>query len=833
MRAVDDVVDVDAVTAAPPPAAPASSTLSGSAAPKQPHPLLLHQKRPRTQCVEIPPDVKESVQKLKNIAQYGCKDGDTNGTWICPQCRESAKRWDRFVVHMVNHAKEFPEWMDVAMSLYPEQANKVAPTQAPLSATKRAASDTDSAQGLLTNYFKPSMEAQVKFRFALAQFFIGCNLPMTMVEHPEFVLFLKRAKEVFRSSKQDEDTLLLKRTAFTSVVDKAAREISDVARTEVEPLIRAFGASLTLDTRTNINGFPVVAMVLEGSFGLCPIGAVKTTPDAKDGRYYANLVKDVISETTGLGSHVVSVVMDGARANIVAMTLLEQECSLLWIRCQSHLFSLLVKDLFKVPGLVKLREGVEALYSWVRHNQRVFTRFMVLSNNKALMRPVDVRFATHVFALQRAVSLRPALVALLGDASYKAWVKSPAVKKKRKQAAREFERVVCDVAFWDAADFVLAIADPVVRALRLTDQEIVTPNAVARLWDSLGTRLLAVLKSPDNDDVDANIKKGVLEAYLNRADEASCDLLDAAWVLDPSNLCEVLRLAQSDNNDDLAAWALLVKAVRKVMQLLVRRTKRDEAESARLAAIATIDTEFDQYVTHSGIFKDVAVPTSNVDNVSAWWGAMHGSILAKYARRLLNVSVTISNDERLHKIFAAVQPPERTRLTHDRTNALVQAAYWLRAKRLPAKVVNTNVASFVEVEGLTSNVYDAYIAELDVAEASQQSVDGGVGVVDARTASSTSTATAAEDKGADEDADEDMESRSEGSSSDSEAEDERAAAAPAADAADASWEGSPQGSGRHFEVVDGAVVARTRRAVRITSRMREAAEELGLSTFGQ
>jgi hypothetical protein len=126
-------------------------------------------------------------------------------------------------------------------------------------------------------------------------------------------------------------------------------------------------------------------------------------------------------------------------------------------------------------------------------------------------------------------------------------------------------------------------------------------------------------------------------------------VLDAAWVLDPNNLSEVYRLAASDELVDERTWQNLSSAVRHVLKLLVYRTKRNETESSREEALQRLTNEFVMYKGRTGIFSK-AIWSEQDSDVQTWWAQFDGVLLAKYARRLLSVVVTISNDERLCRI---------------------------------------------------------------------------------------------------------------------------------------------------------------------------------------
>ena len=239
----------------------------------------------------------------------------------------------------------------------------------------------------------------------------------------------------------------------------------------------------------------------------------------------------------------------------------------------------------------------------------------------------------------------------------------------------------------------MRLLEQCVIALRILDQEFVSPCAVASVWDSLGTRLIMALNAKDDDDngfeLPKEMKLDVVRTYLKRLNEAGCDVLDAAWALNPENWNELRRLARSDNNADLAEWLAIRARVEKVLGKLVRRL---HPEHEQAAVLATVKGQFAQYAMGSAPF---AAAADLVDfGLEAFWG-MTTTSLGRLAVKFLEVMVvTISNDERTHKTYSSVHSDERNRLKHGRVDIYARATIQLRAQRMPSKVVDRKVSEF-------------------------------------------------------------------------------------------------------------------------------------------
>jgi hypothetical protein len=826
----------------------------------------------RPPCVNIPPDVCKSEAELKKWIDYKKPEGGTNYKYRCPQCvnernKGVGSQLGNFKsVHLYKHAAEYKEWASLLESLYPEEYKKQMPTAesagnkeggsgAGTPAPKRVKSEALvlTNQTSLARFFGPAVGAQDRVRNALAVVCLEHGLPSAFVESAalhEFVDAVRNVAVAEGSAKMKADVLLCSRTTFTRVMDKVATGFVETRMAEKKKDLAESFCTFTVDSRTNINGLSITAVNAESKrIGMVPVAAVPPSAGAKDARVVADMVKKLLEENE-LGTYALAVCMDGAAVNVKAFALLESEIGVLTIRCQSHLMSLLLKDFFKLPSFAFLKKDLETLYSFVRHNQRVWTLFLSLTNNKVLFRPMEVRFASYVVALERVLQLRNSLTSLFDNEEYKSWVKTQ--RPEKRVVAREVAKIVRNAKFWGAGKFLANVSKEAVWALRILDQFNVSPGGIAAVWDSLGARFVQAINGGAEEDVDSDssdsseessgddkakakftpsisMKREIVETYLRRAEEASCDLLDAAWALNPPNWREVVRMTLSEEEVDIDSWRAIKSSTEGVLRKIVDRAQSKKSVSERVETMKKLANEFSQYATRSGEFGRLAYED---EDPVAWWVASC-TLLGKYAVRLVeSVVVTISNTERLHKVYALVHTDTRNRLHHQRADRFARAAFWMRAARLPPKANDVHVSDFTKVAGLSATDFETYMKSLGSEAATIAAAKAGVDAAELEDTLND----AEEEEGETGDVDVAAEHvAAVGADDDDEGWDamdaEEVASFDAPNSSSAASASSSVPVGRHYTVTAEGGVTRTRRRVRLTAVMRDALGELGLGNF--
>ena len=312
------------------------------------------------------------------------------------------------------------------------------------------------------------------------------------------------------------------------------------------------------------------------------------------------------------------------------------------------------------------------------------------------------------------LSLKTAIQDLPSNEGYVEY-KATQTAKVQRDVLEHFEGTICDVSFWEQLKFFHRVMLPAIRALRLMDSCAVRTKDVIRIWESLEDRLIVELLHPDFEKVELELKQTILSLYYQARAAAHRQVFDAAWMLDPANWQKVKELAsgQSDEYENdmwatrrentFATLRTMIKRRMLIKQRVAWRNAQEssDAESSKRSKLEenppsfildkerhaedsyrefeTVESEFVHYCAGIGSFS--SAPIGPVD--SFWYA--RGSRLNFYAIRLLNMAASISDVERVHKVYSGIHTPERNRLDENRVDRIALARIAFRIFQLPPK----------------------------------------------------------------------------------------------------------------------------------------------------
>jgi hypothetical protein len=172
---------------------------------------------------------------------------------------------------------------------------------------------------------------------------------------------------------------------------------------------------------------------------------------------------------------------------------------------------------------------------------------------------------------------------------------------------------------------------------------------------------------------------------------------DAAFVLHPVHLAEVRRLALSRADEDKTMWQTLDGNTRDVISLAVHRMLMVEKRSTTVTASlkAEIQNELDAMNVEYGFYINgfepfVGLPASDIDPERYW--VSKGVRFVRVAMLILNVAVTISDVERLHKSYSRIHTTSRASLQQTRVDNLVLSQVAAKNELNPAPKFDANKA---------------------------------------------------------------------------------------------------------------------------------------------
>jgi len=654
----------------------------------------------------------------------------TNAVWACPLCAVSQKGITRMHQHAETHLS-FPGMLTML-----SKSVRAHCKQKTIDEFEKRHPSTGEKNAAETK-FKKSLgvsDRDILCNSVCGAIVDGSN-PLNLPEQSWFREVIQTSIDLGfnaakgRRAKPSGNDLLPSRRTITPLVDVHCKTAIEAFYAPNIAEARSTGATLCSDGRSNINHDPLLAMGVQTARNFVPLGTFNAGIHKKNGEYLKVLSARYLDDADlgeGFGDLIFSNVMDGAPCCISAMKLLEAEEFLVPVRCESHAVALHVKGVVKKCFPVVLANA-STLITFIRGKGRVHA--IVKDIGKlAVFRFVDTRFLTHVVACQRLLKLKSTLRTLSDNDHFKEWAGDQTGKVKLEIEA--FEKIVDDKNFWKEMEFMVQVLQPATQALRLMDQSRIRAKDVNTIWEALEKRLIVTLIDKAHSTVEMSLKQRILKQFTRDRAKAHYPVFDAAWALDTMNYAELSRMSRSSELIDLKNWKVVQDNTRDVIGTIICRTlkiakKRELSDNKRLKLddglekddakdiLAQIREEakpltkaaFDEFIAYStGSGKFVEADTK-VDAVTFW--VQHGESLKAVALIILNIACTISDVERLHKVYSTIHTSERNRLKGERVDSLSTARIAKRVMAEPQKAFFSGVVDFSKLseadnEGLTT-----------------------------------------------------------------------------------------------------------------------------------
>jgi len=413
-------------------------------------------------------------------------------------------------------------------------------------------------------------------RTAVSTYVIQDAMPLSTPGSSAFQDFVDEILLIGRNTPSNlrASDLLQDRKSFTATTDALCEHFVAQMHEGILPTAQQYGATLSQDGRSNIRHDPLIATIVETAAGFVPLGTVNAGSEKKDIAFVVELIKRYCDSTdvgANFAPHIIAVVLDGAPVNISALKLVEEELSLVPVRCQSHAVALLIKHVINDVFSETIAEA-EAMIKFVRRTGRVHALFRSLTG-LVLFRCIPIRFATHTIACNRLIRTKNKGLALFGNEEYSKWLQS--ANPSKREEADQFLTSWKDDRLWYRLEFLVAVTLPLVNALRLMDTSKVRAKHVFKIWEKLGVHLAGVLKDSKWSSINKSEKKEIFELYLAAMDNACYPIVYAAYALDPTNLAEVRQLAASRDDEDAVAWETILEHTKHVLATVIRRQYRE------------------------------------------------------------------------------------------------------------------------------------------------------------------------------------------------------------------------------------------------------------------
>ncbi|XP_035832491.1 uncharacterized protein LOC118481227 [Helianthus annuus] len=175
--------------------------------------------------------------------------------------------------------------------------------------------------------------------------------------------------------------------------------------------------------------------------------------------------------------------------------LMEKRKNLFWTPCATHCLELMLEDMGKIPDVIKTIEKTIFLVGYIYNHSYVLNLTREFTKNNELTRSGVTRFATTFLTL---LSLQKQKSAFRNMFASEQWTKSKWAEERKGARAND---IVFTPTFWNNVLFTLKIMGPLVRVLRIVENE--KKPAMGYVYEGMErakTAVAAALGGEDNED---------------------------------------------------------------------------------------------------------------------------------------------------------------------------------------------------------------------------------------------------------------------------------------------------------------------------------------------
>lgn len=193
----------------------------------------------------------------------------------------------------------------------------------------------------------------------------------------------------------------------------------------------------------------------------------------KDADYYFRLMKKVVEE---IGEErVVQIVTDNeAAVKAAGKKLMEAYPHLYWTACAAHCLDLLLEDIGNMKNIKPVLVKAKKISQFIYHYRWAINYMKEFTDGRDLTRPGITRFATQFVMLESVVRHKSALLEMFDSTK---WLSSRygqmtddlAVEVRGLLSKNPSSSVA---AFWDKADDIIKLQEPILKVLRLVDGDV-------------------------------------------------------------------------------------------------------------------------------------------------------------------------------------------------------------------------------------------------------------------------------------------------------------------------------------------------------------------------
>eukprot|EP01018_Ginkgo_biloba_P032581 Gb_35676 [translate_table: standard] len=247
----------------------------------------------------------------------------------------------------------------------------------------------------------------------------------------------------------------------TTILRSKERLTNKLAR--IKETWKHIGCTIISDGWSDMKHRPLINVLVSSPEGVLFVKAVDVMDHKKTSEFIFKILEEAVLEVGE--KNVVQIVTDSASNCVGASKMIMARFKkIYWTPCDAHCMDLLLHDLGKLPWVNEAIRRGKLITNFVV-NHRLTLRIYKKHATRELLRPYDTRFATYYITLNRVVEEKASLRLIICSNE---WDKSPLSKTSKGNLKEE---IILSSNFWDSAQRVLNMCEPIVEMLRLVDSD--------------------------------------------------------------------------------------------------------------------------------------------------------------------------------------------------------------------------------------------------------------------------------------------------------------------------------------------------------------------------
>jgi len=252
-----------------------------------------------------------------------------------------------------------------------------------------------------------------------------------------------------------------------------------------------YGCTIMCDGWSSHNRKPIVNFMIYCDRSMIYHTSVDTTNISKTAEYIFSLMDKVVDEVGE--ENIVQVVTDNeASFKAAGHMLMEKRKHLFWSPCAAHCIDLMLEDIGSLKSVKETLDDAKVITSFIYNSLKVVNLMKLYTKDRDLLRPGITRFATEFISIESLIRYEQDLKRMCTTTEWREFNK----ERSRRSVRDKVANLILTDRFWKKAREVQNIMDPLVRVLKIVDQD--KKPTLSIIYEAMDRAKLAIKASNKN-----------------------------------------------------------------------------------------------------------------------------------------------------------------------------------------------------------------------------------------------------------------------------------------------------------------------------------------------